>query len=248
LIDGVRANSPFFAGYDFSLLSTLNVERIEIVRGPFSALYGSESIGGVVHVFTRPAGERFSARVAGEAGNADQRDLSAFATAGSKGFGIAASFRDRQEDGDRGNDDWEDRSGSLRLEGRFAHDFRVALEGSIVDGELGLPGPVGAESPNDRYFSRQETVVLPASFTPADGHRAQVTLGWVRSNPIYDTPFFRGETDAQTFQATRSPASWNGSAGAWTTSRTSAWPSTASARTSGASGRRTRWISPRPGS
>jgi vitamin B12 transporter len=70
-----------------------------------------------------------------------------------------------------------------------------------VDGELGLPGPVGAESPNDRYFSRQETVVLPASFTPADGHRAQVTLGWVRSNPIYDTPFFRGETDAQTFQA-----------------------------------------------
>ncbi|HEY7862872.1 MAG TPA: TonB-dependent receptor, partial [Thermoanaerobaculia bacterium] len=201
LIDGVRANSPFFPGYDFSLLSTRNVERVEVVRGPFSALYGSESIGGVVQVFTRPAGESFSATLAAEAGNADQRDLSAFATAGSKSVGVAASFRDRQEDGERKNDDWEDRSGSLRLEGRFANDFRVALEGSMVEGELGLPGPVGAESPDSRYTNRQETVILPASFTPADGHRAQVTLGWVRARPIFESPGFVSETDAQTLQA-----------------------------------------------
>jgi len=199
LVDGVRVNSPFFPGYDFTLLSTENVERIEIVRGPFSALYGSESIGGVVHVFTRPAGDKFSGRVVGEAGNHDQRELEAFASAGTTFFGIAASARDRQDNGDRVNDDWRERSGSLRLEGRFG-DTRVALEGSTADGELGLPGPVGGETPENRYFPREDRIVLPATFHPASGHSASVTLGWVRSRPSFESPSFQSHTDARTLE------------------------------------------------
>ena len=200
LVDGVRVNSPFFPGYDFSLLSTENVERIEVVRGPFSALYGSESIGGVVQIFTRPAGGKLSGRVVGEAGNADQRELSAFATAGTGAFGIAASARHREEDGNRDNDDWRERSASLRLEGRLG-DARVALEGSIADGDLGLPGPVGAETADNRYSPREERITLPATFRPAAGHSASVTLGWVRSRPSFESPFFQSRTDAQTLEA-----------------------------------------------
>ena len=199
LVDGVRVNSPFFPGYDFTLLSTENVERIEIVRGPFSALYGSESIGGVVHVFTRPAAEKLSGRVVGEAGDHDQRELSAFATAGSASFGIAASARDRQDDGDRVNDDWRERSGSLRLEGRFG-ETRVGLEGSTENGKLGLPGPVGAETPANRYFPREDRIALPATFHPAPGHSASITLGWVRSRPSFESPAFQSHTDAQTLE------------------------------------------------
>jgi vitamin B12 transporter len=201
LIDGVRVNSPFFPGYDFSILSVENVERIEVVRGPFSALYGSESIGGVVHVFTRPAGERFSARLIAEVGNADQREASAFATGSAGPLGVAASFRDRREDGDRDNDAWRERSGSVRLESRLGDRLRLALEGAIEDGELGLPGPVGAETPSTRYFPRQERILLPATFRPAAGHAAAVTLGWVRSRPSFDSPSFQSETDARTLQA-----------------------------------------------
>ena len=55
LIDGVKVNN---AGgfYDFSDLTTLGVDRIEIVRGPQSALYGSDAISPVIQVFT-PRGE-----------------------------------------------------------------------------------------------------------------------------------------------------------------------------------------------
>jgi vitamin B12 transporter len=52
LIDGVAVNSPggFF---DFSHLTTDNIERIEIVRGPASVAYGADAVSGVIQIFTR---------------------------------------------------------------------------------------------------------------------------------------------------------------------------------------------------
>ncbi|MDE2180012.1 MAG: TonB-dependent receptor [candidate division NC10 bacterium] len=52
LIDGIKVND---AGgfFDFSDLSTENIDRIEIVRGPHSALYGSDAMGSVIQIFTK---------------------------------------------------------------------------------------------------------------------------------------------------------------------------------------------------
>jgi len=52
LIDGVAVNQS--GGYfDFSHLTTDNVEKIEIVRGPASVLYGADAVTGVIQIFTR---------------------------------------------------------------------------------------------------------------------------------------------------------------------------------------------------
>ncbi|MCR4283078.1 MAG: TonB-dependent receptor plug domain-containing protein, partial [Bauldia sp.] len=65
LIDGVRVNDPATARdeFDFSLVSLGNIERIEVLRGPQSAVYGSDAMGGVVNVITRKplSGTNFSA-------------------------------------------------------------------------------------------------------------------------------------------------------------------------------------------
>lgn len=52
LVDGVPANQPG-GGYDFSALTTDNVERIEVLRGPASVIYGSDAVTGVVQIITR---------------------------------------------------------------------------------------------------------------------------------------------------------------------------------------------------
>lgn len=55
LIDGIRVNDPSgpASEFDFANLALANVERIEILRGPQSALYGSDAIGGVINIITR---------------------------------------------------------------------------------------------------------------------------------------------------------------------------------------------------
>lgn len=62
LIDGVRVSSATTGSYTFEQLPLAQVERIEIVRGPRAALYGSDAIGGVIQIFTRRQ-QRFDASV-----------------------------------------------------------------------------------------------------------------------------------------------------------------------------------------
>lgn len=57
LIDGVRAGSATSGGAAYGNIPIEQIERIEIVRGPRSSLYGSEAIGGVIQIFTRKGGK-----------------------------------------------------------------------------------------------------------------------------------------------------------------------------------------------
>ncbi|WP_309624244.1 TonB-dependent receptor plug domain-containing protein, partial [Methylibium sp.] len=62
LIDGVRINSATAGTNAFENIPLDQIERIEILRGPASSLYGADAIGGVIQVFTRQ-GERTEAHV-----------------------------------------------------------------------------------------------------------------------------------------------------------------------------------------
>lgn len=53
LVDGVRIGSATLGQADLSGLSLAAVERVEILRGPGSSLYGADAVGGVVHIITR---------------------------------------------------------------------------------------------------------------------------------------------------------------------------------------------------
>ena len=68
LVDGVPANQAGGA-YNWANLTTDNIDRIEVVRGPASVIYGSDAVTGVVQIFTRRGKAGFSAEASAEAGS-----------------------------------------------------------------------------------------------------------------------------------------------------------------------------------
>ena len=53
LVDGVRVGSATLGNKTFSTIPVAQIERIEVVKGPRASLWGSDAIGGVIHIFTR---------------------------------------------------------------------------------------------------------------------------------------------------------------------------------------------------
>lgn len=98
LVDGVPLNAPGGA-FDFAHLSTDNVDRIEVVRGPASVLYGSDAVAGVVQVFTRAGRGAPRWRVSASSGTWAFSRLAAEAAAGSDRAGFSVSASRAESDG-----------------------------------------------------------------------------------------------------------------------------------------------------
>jgi len=71
LIDGVKVGGTTAAGIPWHDLPVDQIERIEVVRGPRSSLYGSEAIGGVIQIFTRKGGGKLRPSASLSAGSDD---------------------------------------------------------------------------------------------------------------------------------------------------------------------------------
>lgn len=207
LVDGFRLNNTFFRNAPnqyLALVPTDSVQSIEVARGPVGTLYGSDAMGGVVHLHTRrPAFDR-ALQVGGRAGwlsNSEALNVSATVAAGNEnhaavgGIGYTDTGDRRIGGGERvGPSDYESRSAWLRtrhrmgtdgaggewgLSAQFAEQPSTPRVDELVPG-FGQSEPAASEfyfEPNRRDFL-QLTVQPTVNTAWAD--EALLQVGWQR--------------------------------------------------------------------
>ena len=128
LIDGVKVNDPTNTrggSYDFSNLDLAGIERIEVVRGPMSAVYGSDALAGVINIIT--GHDASLAEFAFEVGSYGY--ASANASVGGQRGEVAAGFELHvlRDDGDVEGASYEGWGTTGRLTTRFSDRTQVGL-------------------------------------------------------------------------------------------------------------------------
>ena len=157
LVDGHRVNSVDMSGANYASVSLEQIERIEILRGPGSTLYGNNAIGGVINIITKSGRDiPFAGQIGAEYGSYSSEKIQA-GIRGSKeilSMSVEGSWSD--SDGYRDNGDMTQKD--MQVSFGLDPSERVSLNFSMAahEEDYGMPGGVAEKDIDDRS-SRTET-------------------------------------------------------------------------------------------
>jgi len=140
LVDGRRVNAIDLSGVDWTQIPLDQVERIEIVRGAGSVLYGDNAVGGVINIITKKPEKPFSAQVEGVWGSYGYNRESGSVSGKSGPFSalLNAAYSGTEGYRDNGFLRTKDLGGNVTYSPN--ENFALSLSGSLHSDDAGLPG------------------------------------------------------------------------------------------------------------
>lgn len=194
LEDGIPTRSTGF--FNHNALYEINIPQaggIEVTKGPGSALYGSDAIGGVINVLTRPSPLKPEADVSVEAGDHGWRRLllSGGNTKGDDGY--RADLNLTHSDGWRDGTEYDRKSATLRWD-RFMQDgasLKTVISGSTIDQQTAGTSAIS----RDDYLHNPTVNYTPISFRKVDALRVSSAYEKEGENTLLSiTPYARYNT------------------------------------------------------
>lgn len=234
LVDGVRVKSPTLGQVDLSDLSPDQIERIEIIRGAQSTLYGADAIGGVVNIITRKgSGSPLQGTVQQEVGNYDTLVSRATVSGAYKILHYALSASHFESNGQFKNDNSDTNALSGRIGATLPLDSSLDFIFRYNKNDVGVPvkgvfpGPqpiVPIINPNAKQQSETTLYSLQGKTRPVEWWETQARISRYQNSQGFQDPADPGvDFDFPTFSqvdVVRKEAEWVNSffIGKWSTS------------------------------
>lgn len=170
MIDGIEVNTSLDNEFDFSDLLVADIERIEVIRGPQSGLWGPTAIGGVINIVTPRGKGPARATATAEYGSFNTRELAAGLSGGSEwgwgAIGISGSQTDGFNIAPNGSEADGSERYNVQARGGFKLSDAVTIEGSLRTTRKHIEFDAFDAVPGQQFLS---SVDLPGAFTDADG-------------------------------------------------------------------------------
>ncbi|HEY5753825.1 MAG TPA: TonB-dependent receptor [Chthoniobacterales bacterium] len=155
MIDGLPVNQGLAGLFNFADFSTENIDRIEIVRGPQSSIYGPRASGGVINIFTKTGGDKPLTTLDAEGGSFSTARESA-TTGGKLGdVDYFASFSRLDTDNDRPNNQYRYTAGTLKLGWTPGEDLHLSVLGTYSLADTGNPNAITSPRPLDNMLTER---------------------------------------------------------------------------------------------
>jgi vitamin B12 transporter len=198
LLDGVPLNPTAQFGVNLATLSLAEVDRIEVLRGPYSALWGSGALGGVIHVITRRP-ER--PQISGGYGSFRTAHARLSAGGGSEPFRYGLGAEILTTGGFLPNGDGQ----RLTLTGRISllrgSKTRLDLSLHHTDGRYGLPGPSFMPTPSDRQSDWRTVLGFTWRWGEPDRTEHLVRAWWYGEGFAYTSPGYGSDAQGNAYGA-----------------------------------------------
>ena len=176
LLDGVPVNQSGGA-FNWANLTTDNVDRIEVVRGPGSVLYGSDAMSGVVQIFTRRGEAGFSVEGGAEAGTFGTVNGRAGLLGGTSRMTYSADASRFATDGTyRFNSDYGNTAVSGSVRGLPDAQTDASITARYTDSRFHFPTDFAGVPSDSNQSSAEEMLTLSADVGRRLGSRADVRL------------------------------------------------------------------------
>lgn len=169
LIDGVPVNRAG-GGFDFAFLTAENIERIEVVRGPQSATFGSDAMTSTIQLITRRGSTSVPEfEFSGEGGSFDAHRETARLSGLARWLDYSASFGYTATGGRVSNSDYFNRSASANLGFHFAPEVELRITSRWNNSSGGVPGPTAIlfSDPDARQKHRDLALAATLNFKTA---------------------------------------------------------------------------------
>ena len=149
LIDGQPQFMGIFGHPIVDSSTGSDIERVEVIRGPGSILYGSNAMGGAINLITRQPKEGLSLYGKAAYGSYNTSLFTGSAGFNKNKFSVFGSINNERTDGNRddANDTFKNTTGYLKLGYELSNNINISLDGNIIDAKYNFPGPV--EQPQD---------------------------------------------------------------------------------------------------
>ena len=192
LWNGIEITNPYFSGYDWGRFSTVGVEQVEVVRGPYSALYGSDAVAGVVNVLT--TSKRSGFRALAEGGGHGLRNGGVTGSYAGAALHASASYEAREDDGFAANDDFSQDSASAALRWNATPSMHAGISARYTTYDLGIPfnlnfaGDALVPSLERRQDGSERQLAIPFEHTLGNRFSYDVTLAESRRDDRFADP------------------------------------------------------------
>ncbi len=186
LIDGQRFSSATLGDTAIQFLDPEQIERIEIVKGPRSSLYGSEAIGGVIQIFTKKGSDNSSAYVRSGAGSNDSWQVATGARGSHNNTHYSVNVSYYDTDGfdafhditppNNDDDGYNNTSASINVGHQFANNSLLNFNFLYSDSEEDHDSVFGASRPYSDHLVQTANLAY-SSYVMQDVWFTTVTLG-----------------------------------------------------------------------